>query len=137
MHHPFYLPFPTNIYLFKITNKNRKTLSKICLELRTKAPDQMFGTNFLQMCSFSILSTLWIYYFHCYRMSLLLLYLRFHMDSLHHHHDSPQFHISIRILRIPTLIPHNCIPTPFLTFPPLFSVFPLFHFPISLLGFYR
>ena len=57
--------------------------------------------------------------------------------SLHHHPDSPQFHISIRILRIPTLIPRNCIPIPFLTFPPLFSVFPLFHFPIPLFGFYR
>ena len=50
----------------------------------------MCKTKFLQMCSFSIislLSTLWIYHFHCFAMLFLLLYL-----------------VSILILYINTLI---------------------------------
>ena len=54
---PFYLPFPTGIYLFKINNINRKTLFEICPKLTRKVPDQMCKTKFLQMCSFSIILT--------------------------------------------------------------------------------
>ena len=54
---PFYLAFPTCIYLFKINNENRKILCEICLKLIRKATDQMCETTFLQMCSFSIILT--------------------------------------------------------------------------------
>ena len=50
---PFYLSYPTSIYLFRINNKDRKTLYE-----KRKIPDQMCKTKFLQMCSFSIISTL-------------------------------------------------------------------------------
>ena len=40
---------------------------------------------------FWLLSTLWIYHFHCYSLSFLLLYLSFNFDSLHRHPDSPHF----------------------------------------------
>ena len=80
----------TLIYLFKINNKSRTKFCKTWPNLTRKAPDQRCGTEFLQMCSFSILSTLWSYHFHC-TMSFLPLYLSVHLDSLHHHPDSPQF----------------------------------------------
>ena len=70
---------------------------------------------------FWLLSTLWIYHFHCYSVSFLLLYLSFHFDSQHRHPDSPHFsHFhpdsphshadspnphSLPIPRIPALIP--------------------------------
>ena len=54
---PFYLFFTTVIYLFKINNKNRKTFFKICPKVTRKASDQMYETNFLQICSFSIILT--------------------------------------------------------------------------------
>ena len=88
---PFYLAFPTGIYLFKVNNKDIKTLWEICPKLTRIVPDQMFETKLLQMCSFSLLSTLWIYHFHCFSVSFLPLYLSFHLDSLHRHPDSPQF----------------------------------------------
>ena len=40
---------------------------------------------------FWLLSTLWIYHFHCYSVSFLSLYLSFHFDSQHRHPDSPHF----------------------------------------------
>ena len=40
---------------------------------------------------FWLLSTLWIYHFHCYSMPFLPLYLSFHIDSLHRYPDSPHF----------------------------------------------
>ena len=88
---PFYLAFPTGIYLFKVNNKDIKTLWEICPKSTRFVPDQMCETKLLQMCSFSPLSTLWIYHFHCFSVSFLPLYLSFHLDSLHHHPDSPQF----------------------------------------------
>ena len=54
---PFYLAFPIGIYLFKINNKNRKTLCEICSKLKRKEPDQTCETKFLQVCSFSIILT--------------------------------------------------------------------------------
>ena len=54
---PFYLAFPTGIYLFKMNNKSRSTLCEICSKLTGKAPDQMCGTTLLQMYSFSIILT--------------------------------------------------------------------------------
>ena len=66
---PFYLAFPTGIYLFKINNKNRTIFCKICPNLTRKVPDQMSATKFLKMRSFSILSALWIHHFHCYSIS--------------------------------------------------------------------
>ena len=38
-----------------------------------------------------LLSTLWIYYFHCFPISFLLLYLSFHLDPVRHHPDFPHF----------------------------------------------
>ena len=47
------------MYLFKINEKNRNTLCKICPKLTRKAADQMCETKFLQMCSlFIILASL-------------------------------------------------------------------------------
>ena len=46
---PFYLAFPTGIYLFQINNKIRTILCEICPELTRKEPDQMYETKFLQM----------------------------------------------------------------------------------------
>ena len=47
--------------------------------------------NFYKCAHFLLLwflSTLCVYPFHCFSMSFLLLYLSFHLDSLHHHPDS-------------------------------------------------
>ena len=68
---------------------------------------------------FWLISNLWIYYFHCYSMLFLLLYLNFtlhrHPDSPHFSHffsDSPHSHVdslhphSQPIPRIPTLTFH-------------------------------
>ena len=54
---PFYLAFPTSIYLFKTNNKDRKSLFKIYQKLRRQASDQMCETKSLPMCSFSIILT--------------------------------------------------------------------------------
>ena len=40
---------------------------------------------------FLVLSTLLIYYFHCFPISFLLLYLSFHLDSVHHNPDFLHF----------------------------------------------
>ena len=46
---------------------------------------------------FSLLSTLWIYHFHCFPISFLLLYLSFHLDSPHRHPNFPHFRIFTQI----------------------------------------
>ena len=46
---------------------------------------------------FLLLSTLWIYQFHCFPILFLLLYLSFHLDSVHHHPDFPHISISTQI----------------------------------------
>ena len=113
---PFYLAFPTVIYLFKINNKNRKTLCEI-------RPKLTIETNFLQMCSFSIILTC----LYSLNLSFLLLFYvistttlkfppsfpasqswypnfsYFHPDFPHSHADSPHPY-SHSIPRIPTLI---------------------------------
>ena len=81
-------------------------------------------------------------------MSFLLLYLSYHLDSLHDHYDSPHFHpdssnfldsrtptprISTQIPHIPILISRVSIALP--TFPPLFSAVSLFRSPIPHFGF--
>ena len=69
-------------------------MCEICSNLTKKAPDQMCGTKRLQMSSFSIILTSlhsFNYHFHYYSMSFLLLYLSFHLDSLHCLADSPHF----------------------------------------------
>ena len=65
-----------------------KTKNKFC---KTKC----VKLNFYKCVSFLLLwllSTLWIYHFHCFPISFLLLYLSsFHLDSLHRHPDFPHF----------------------------------------------
>ena len=46
---------------------------------------------------FLLLSTCWIYHFCCLPISFLLLYLSFHLDSVHHHPDFPHISISTQI----------------------------------------
>ena len=67
---PFYLGFPTGIYLFKINNTNRKTSCEICPKLTRKPLNQMCETEFLQMCSFSIILTS----IYCLNLSFPLLF---------------------------------------------------------------
>ena len=82
--------------------------------------------------SFWLLSTFLIFHFHCYFISILPLYLSFHLDSLHCHTDSPHFshfHPDFEYFHANSLHPHShlipCIPTfilrisiiPFLNFP--------------------
>ena len=64
-----------------------KTKNKFC---KTKCVKPSFYkyTHFLLLC---FLSTLWTYHFHCFSMSFLLLYLSFHLDSLHRHPDPWDF----------------------------------------------
>ena len=52
----FYLVFPSGIYLFKINDKNKKALCKICQKLGREAPHEMGETKFLNVLIF--------YYFH-------------------------------------------------------------------------
>ena len=47
--------------------------------------------RFVNFLLFWLLSILWFYHFHCFPISFLLLYLSFHLDSLHHHPDFPHF----------------------------------------------
>ena len=54
---PFYLAFLTGIYLFKINNKNKKTLCKTWTKVKKKTPAQISEIKFLQMCSFIIILT--------------------------------------------------------------------------------
>ena len=69
---PYYLASPIGIYLFKINNKNRKTMYKICSKLTRKTPNQMCKIKFLLMFSFSIILTS----LQSFKLSfLLLLYL--------------------------------------------------------------
>ena len=58
----------------------------------------MCKTKFLQMCSsfyyfyFSrLFSFITLYHLHCFLSSFLLLYLSFHLESVHHHADFPHF----------------------------------------------
>ena len=67
----------------------------------------------------------------------LPLYLRFHLDSLHHHPDFPYFCISTQFPCIPTLILCTRIHISFLAFRPLFSAFPTFRSPIPHFPFNR
>ena len=64
-----------------------KTKNKFC---KTKC----VKLNFYKCVHFLLLwllSTLWIYHFYCFPISFLLLYLSFHLDSLHRHPDFPHF----------------------------------------------
>ena len=47
--------------------------------------------NCVHFLLFLRLSTLWIYLFHCFPISFLLLYLTFHLDYLHRYSDFPHF----------------------------------------------
>ena len=114
----------TGIHLFKINNKNRKTLCEICPELTRKAPVQMCGTN---VCTFSVILT--------------------SLHSLNLSFPLPIGVISTVILKFPLWfplwfptffafptssphsrpIPDNRILIVFLVFPPLFYAFPSFH----------
>ena len=64
-----------------------KTKNKFC---KTKCVKLNFY-KCVHFILFSLLSTLWIYHFHCFPISFLLLYLNFHLDSPHHHPDWPHF----------------------------------------------
>ena len=50
-----------------------------------------FSYNCVNFLLFWLLLTLWIYHFHCFPISFLLLYLSFHLDSLNRHPDFPRF----------------------------------------------
>ena len=60
----------------------------------------MCKTKFLQLCLFSIIFTSLHSLnssFQCFPIWFLLLYLSFHLDSLHRHPDFPHFRISSKI----------------------------------------
>ena len=84
------------IYLSKFNNKNRKHCVKY-VQSETKNKFCKTKCVILNFCKcvhfllFLLLSTLWIYHFYCFPISFLLLYLSFHLDSVHHHHDFPYF----------------------------------------------
>ena len=64
---------------------------------------------------FLLFPTLWIYHFHCFPISFVLLYLSFYLDSVHHHHDSHIFRISTQIAdqgfrKIVTLVQKQTLP---------------------------
>ena len=65
----------------------RETKNKFC---ETKCVKLNFY-NCVHFLLFLILSTLWIYLFHCFRISFLLLYLNFHLDYLYRYPDFPHF----------------------------------------------
>ena len=114
-----------------------------------KAPNKMCETDFLQMCSFSIIltslhslnlsfPTATLHDFYCYTLLSTLIPCISTLIS-----QIPWIPaliariscISTQITRIPSLI--SCIPITSLAFPPLFSPFPLFYSSISHFGFYR
>ena len=127
---PFYLGFPTGIYLFKINNTNRKTSCEICPKLTRKPLNQMCETEFLQMCSFSIILTS----IYCLNLSFPLLFYVIPTAI-----SKFPFWFSVSQPWFPAFpdsrIP--CISFLFLAFSPLFSAFPSFCSPVLHLGFYR
>ena len=101
---PFYLAFPTVIYLFKINNKNRKAMCKIC----PKSLVQMCQTKVLQMCSFSIILT----YVHSLNLSFPLLFYSISTTIIKFapwFPASPHFCTSTQFPWITTLIFCTCI----------------------------
>ena len=85
--------------LSEFDNRDTKAMSVMSFEVRFNFRRSLHQILCLKLshykCAyfllFWLLSTLSIYQFHCYSMSLLLLYLSFHLDSLHCHPDSPYF----------------------------------------------
>ena len=94
----------------------------------------MCETKFLQMCSFSIiLTSVHLFPVLFYIISTTILKFPQCTATL----IPNNFCISTQSTRIPTLIPCTRIPIPFLVFPPLFSAFLSFPYPIPHFGYYR
>ena len=115
-------------------------------QVNNKAPNKMCETNFLQMCSFSIIltslhslnlsfPTAILHDFYCYTLLSTLIPCISTLISQIPWIPALIARISTQITRIPSLI--SCIPITSLAFPPLFSPFPLFYSPISHFSFYR
>ena len=118
-----------------------------------KGTRQMCESKFLQICSFSIFSALWVYHFHCYSMSFPPLYLTLSrrkplsyrnqsIDLLCKSMDWFLYDNGLRLERVklPPWFPVSR-PWPFLAFPPILAafpysvpLFPIFDFTDSLLS---
>ena len=93
---PFYRAFPTSIYLSKFNNKTERHCAKY---VQSKTKNKFWKIKCVKLSFYKcvhflllwLLSTLWIYHFYGRPILFLLLYLSFHLDSLHRHPDFPHF----------------------------------------------
>ena len=99
------LAFPTSIYLFKIIIKDRRALREICVKL-CKTKNKFGKSNCVNLSSYKwgyfllfwLLSTIWIYHFHCF--SLISVRNR----CLHHLRYHQRYHQELFILNCLKLI---------------------------------
>ena len=85
--------------VFTFTNSIIKTEKDCAKYVQRETKNKFFKTKCLKLnfykrvhfLLFVLLSTLWIYHFHCFPISFLLLYLSFHLDPVHHKLDFPLY----------------------------------------------
>ena len=65
-------------------------MSKVKLKIKLNVSKKIFY-KCVSFLLFWLRLTHWIYHFHCFLFSFLLLYLFFHLDSLHRRPDFPRF----------------------------------------------
>ena len=116
------------MYVFKISNKNRKTLCKVNKKgTRPNVWNIYYYFDFSPLFEFIIFIAILCHLYRYTSVSTLIPCISTLIPHI--------FCISTQIPRIPTLIPHTHFSIPFLLFPPLFSTFPSFRSPILILAF--
>ena len=106
-------------------------MCQICPKLTKKAPSQMRETKFIILTSLQSFNSSFSLLFHVISTAILKFPLWFPSSPTLISHI---FRISTQIPRIPTLILCTRILISFPAFPPLFSAFPSFRSPISILA---
>ena len=85
--------------VFTCPNSIIKTEKHCAKYIQRETKNKFFKTKCLKLnfykrvhfLLFVLLSTLWIYHFHCFPISFLLLYLSFHLDPVHRNPDFPLY----------------------------------------------